>query len=132
MDIALPSDLLCEQEYQVREEHIASHIGSGNVFVLSTPSMIAFMEKTALECIQKYLPEGYTTVGVMVNVKHLNPAPVGSKIRVLAQLVKQDGRKVLFNVKAYWNTVLIGEGEHERFIINIEKFYEKVQSLIPR
>jgi len=130
MALSIEPGLYCEKEYIVEEQHVASHVGSGDVQVLSTPSMIAFMERTALECVQKNLPEGYTTVGTMVNIKHLNPAPRGARIRVSAKLLSVEGRRLVFEVKAYWGSILLGEGVHERFIVDREKFVGKVKSLI--
>ncbi|MGC8983415.1 MAG: thioesterase family protein [Desulfurococcaceae archaeon] len=126
---SVPVGISCTEEHYASEEHAARHVGSGDVAVLSTPSMIAFMERTSMNCVQKYLPRGYTTVGTVVNVRHLNPAPIGSKIRVESRLVEKDGRRLVFEVKAYWGDVLIGEGLHERFIVNREKFLEKLKKL---
>ncbi|MEM0237882.1 MAG: thioesterase family protein, partial [Desulfurococcus sp.] len=122
--------LYCEEEYVVEEAHTAKHVGSGDVQVLSTPSMIAFMEKTALKCVEKHLPQEYTTVGTMVNIKHLNPAPKGARVKVSVKLITVEGKRLLFEVKAYWGTIILGEGTHERFIVNRERFIEKVRSLI--
>lgn len=113
------------EEHQTSFEHAARNIGSGNVQVLSTPSMIAFMEMTSNKLAQQGLPEGYITVGCGVNVKHLNPAPIGDKIKVTSEIVKIEGRKITFKVVAMWRDVVIGEGEHERFIVDIEKFIGK-------
>ena len=125
----IPQDLECTYTYVVREEHTAKHIGSGTVEVLSTPSMIAFMEHASLECIQKYLPKGYTTVGIRVDVKHLKPAPKEAEITVKTKLVKHDGRKLVFKVQALWGNMVIGEGVHERYIVNEKKFIEKLNEL---
>ncbi|MEM1618814.1 MAG: thioesterase family protein [Desulfurococcaceae archaeon] len=129
-EFRIPLGVVCSEEFLIGEEHIAKHVGSGNVRVLSTPSMIAFMERTSMNCVQRYLPEGYTTVGVLVNVKHVNPAPVGSTIRVESRIVLREGRKLVFEVKAYYGDLLIGEGVHERFIVNTEKFIDKVKKLL--
>ncbi len=125
----IPEDLECTYTYMVREEHTAKHIGSGTVEVLSTPSMIAFMEHASLECIQRYLPKGYTTVGIRVDVKHLKPAPKGAKITVKTRLVKRDGKKLVFKVQALWDDIVIGEGIHERYIVDEKKFIEKLNEL---
>jgi predicted thioesterase len=130
MSIEVVPGLYCEEEYVVEETHTARHVGSGDVQVLSTPSMIAFMEKTALKCVEKHLPREYTTVGTMVNIKHLNPAPKGARVKVSVKLITVEGRRLLFEVKAYWGTIILGEGTHERFIVNRERFIEKVRSLI--
>ena len=122
--------IILAEEYEVKHEHAARHVGSGEVEVLSTPSMIAFMERTALKCVQNQLPEGYITVGVGVNIKHLKPAPVGAKITVKAELIEVEGRKLTFKVEAKWKEVAIGEGTHERYIVKKEKFLEKVKKMI--
>jgi len=124
--------ITCRQEYVVEEQHTAKHIGSGTVEVLATPAMILFMENTALNCVQKYLPEGYTTVGTAINVKHLNPAPKGSKVVVEATVESVEGRRIVFRVVAKLGEIIIGEGVHERYVVNIDKFAEKVKSILSK
>ncbi len=128
MDVPkLPIGLELTKKYVVRSEDTAKFLGSGDVEVLSTPAMIAYMEHTALEAVQTYLPENLTTVGIRVDVKHLRPAPKGAEITVVAKLIQQDRRKLVFEVKAFWNEDLIGEGIHERFIVDREKFLSKLR-----
>ncbi|MCC6065407.1 MAG: thioesterase family protein [Thermofilum sp.] len=119
----------CVKVFAVGDEHVAKHVGSGDVEVLSTPSMIAFMERVAMECVQVFLPEGYTTVGTAVEVRHLNPAPKGAEVEVAAKLVEVEGRRLKFEVEARWGSVLVGKGVHERFIVERAKFLEKVREL---
>jgi len=126
----LPAGLELTKEYIVRSEDTAKFLGSGDVEVLSTPAMIAYMERTALEAVQSNLPRNLTTVGIRVDVKHLRPAPKGGKIRVTAKLIQQDRRKLGFEVKAFWNEELIGEGIHERFIVDRERFLAKIRDKI--
>jgi len=126
----LPAGLELTKEYMVRSEDTAKFLGSGDVEVLSTPAMIAYMERTALEAVQSHLPKNLTTVGIRVDVKHLRPAPKGGKIRVTAKLIQQDRRKLVFEVKAFWNEELIGEGIHERFIVDRERFLAKLRDKI--
>jgi len=116
-----------EKEYEIQEQHTAKFLGSGDVEVLSTPSMILFMENTARLSVEQKLPEGLTTVGTHVDVRHLRPAPLGGVVKIKAKLLRQEGRKLLFEVKAFWRDELIGEGIHERFIVDREKFLEKVK-----
>ncbi len=125
----IPINIKCREEYLVEEKYTAKHIGSGDVEVLSTPSMILFMEQTALNCVQKYLPVKYTTVGIAVNIKHLKPVPKNEKVVVEAEITSIGGRKVIFNVKTLWKDQLIGEGIHERYIVDREKFIEKIKNL---
>ena len=125
----MPVGLTCREAFKVKPKHAAKVLGSGGVDVLSTPSMIAFMENVAWKCVEKYLPEGYTTVGVKVCISHLNPTPIGADVVVEAKLVKVEGRKLIFEVRVFWNELKIGEGIHERFIVNKAKFNEKVKKL---
>jgi len=126
----IPEGLVCRDEYIVTDEYTAKHIGSGEVEVLATPAMILFMERTALLCVQRYLPENLTTVGTLVNVKHVNPVPKNEKVVVEAKLIKIEGRKLTFEVRASWKDLLIGEGIHERFIVDRQRFAEKVRRLL--
>lgn len=125
----IPVGLVCVEEFTVKEEHVARHVGSGDFAVLSTPSMIAFMEETAMKCAQRFLPSEYTTVGSLVNIKHVNPAPLGATIRVESKIAISEGRKIVYEVRAYLGDILIGEGVHERFIVNREKFIEKARRM---
>ncbi|MEM0505967.1 MAG: thioesterase family protein [Thermosphaera sp.] len=129
MSFQIPVETSCEEEFKVLETHTARHIGSGDVLVLSTPSMIGFMESASLRCLQKFLPEEYTSVGTLVNIKHLNPAPVNSIVKVKTTIKSVEGRKIVFNVVAMVKDVVIGEGVHERFIVNRSRFAEKVREL---
>ncbi len=126
----IPLGVELEKEYEVSDEHTAKFLGSGDVDVLSTPAMILFMENTARLCVQRYLPEGLTTVGTRVDVRHVRPAPKGAKIRVMARLMEQEGRKLTFEVKAFWRGNLIGEGSHERYIVDRDKFLDKVRRMV--
>lgn len=94
--------------------------------VLSTPHMIQLMEKTARLSVQPFLDKGQGTVGTEVNVKHLASTGVGKKVRCESELIKIDGKRLLFSVKAFNEQGLIGEGTHERCIINEEKFRQRL------
>ena len=85
------------------------------------------MENTSFELVQKELPAGETTVGISVNIKHLKANLVGDKIRCISILEKIDGKKLEFSVKVYHKDTLVGEGKHERFIVNEEKFLNKLK-----
>ncbi len=115
-----------ERRFKVTEDMAASFIGSGDVSVLSTPSMIALMETTARDLVQSHLPPEETTVGTAVNVRHLAPAPVGGEVTVKAKLVEVDRRRLVFEVKCLYGDTLVGEGTHERFIVNRQKFLSKL------
>lgn len=132
LKVEIPVGLTCRDKFKVKHEHTAKILGSGGVEVLSTPSMIAFMENVAWRCVEKYLPEGYTTVGVKISIEHLNPAPVGAEVTVEAKLVRVEGRKLVFEVRTFWNNLKIGEGVHERYIVSKAKFSSKVKELTRR
>ena len=115
-----------EQTITVTEEHTAAHVGSGSLRVLATPWMIAFMEKNSRIMLDEYLPEGYSTVGVLVNVRHLAPSAVGSTVRVTAEVKSVEGSKVILEVAAWDGEEQIGSGTHERFVIDVERFLKRV------
>ncbi len=126
-ELKLPQNVERSMEFLVEEQHSAKFLGSGSVQVFATPSMILMMERTCRLLADDYLPEGYTTVGVRVCIEHLAAAPVGAKIQVHARLLEQDGRKLKFEVLAKWKEKLIGKGEHDRFIINHERFMKRLE-----
>jgi predicted thioesterase len=94
--------------------------------VLSTPRMISFMERTAHYAILPFLSEGETSVGTVVNIRHLGATPVGMQVRFRAELVEVDRRRLLFRVEAWDAMEKVGEGEHERFIIIKDRFNERL------
>lgn len=106
-------------------ENTAAAVGSGALEVFSTPSMIALMEKASRELVQPYLEEGQSTVGTRLEVSHVAASPIGAHIRAESTLVEIDRRMLTFEVKAYADGELIGEGRHQRCIIYVERFMEK-------
>ncbi len=115
-------------ELTVNESNTAEALGSGSLAVLATPSMIALMEKTARLSVDPFLEEGQSTVGTLVNVKHLSATPVGMKVTCSTELVDIDRRRLVFHVECSDEKGIIGEGEHERFIIDAEKFMSKASA----
>ena len=116
-----------EEVFTVEEEHSARHVGSGASRVLATPWLIGFMERNAHRLLAEKLPEGQSSVGVLVAVRHLAPTPVGSHLRVVAKVVGIDGLKVSFEVEAYDELEQVGVGSHERFVIDTERFLQRVE-----
>ena len=114
-------------ELIVEEKHTASAFGSGSIFVFSTPMMIGLMENAALKCAQKNLESGYSTVGMSVDIVHIAATPMGQKVKATAELIGIEGKKLIFKIEAYDEIEKIGEGKHERYIINVEKFMSKVE-----
>jgi predicted thioesterase len=114
-------------ELIVGEEHTAPSIGSGRVHVLATPVMINLIEAAALAAIEDQLPEGTQSLGTHLNVRHIAATPVGMKVRALAEVVAVDGRAVRFAVTVKDEMDLIGDGTHERVVVNVAKFDARVQ-----
>ena len=118
---------LCHSETLVVEhKDTAAVYGSGALEVFATPAMIALMEKTCLESVADKVGDGNTTVGIAVNIKHLKASPVGTLIRCDATLIEVDRKRLVFEVRCFENDVLIGEGIHERFVVDSEKFMGKL------
>ena len=117
-----------EQMITVTEQQTAKHLGSGELAVFATPCMIALMENTAYKSVQPYLEPGQGTVGTLLNVKHLAATPVGMEVRCETKLIEIDRKRLVFEVKAYDACGLIGEGTHERFIIDNQRFMQKARS----
>lgn len=115
-----------EKSFQVEEQHSAIQVGSGGVPVLATPWMIAFMENTAFNLLEDLLPEGASSVGVLVEVRHLAPTPIGASARVQAEITEVEGSRVSFNLQAWDEHEPIGSGRHQRVIIDKCLFLKRV------
>lgn len=112
-------------EQVVTDELCADRIGSGLVKVFATPMMIALMEQTCNESVTPLLESGQGTVGTHIDVSHCAATPVGMRVWCDSELVEVDRRRLVFKVAAYDERGLIGEGRHERFVIDTAKFQEK-------
>ncbi len=112
----------------VTEQNTALSVGSGSLRVYATPAMLALIEKAACKALEGILGEGETTVGTLLNVKHLSATPVGMQVSATAELTERDGRKFVFSVTASDESGIIGEGTHERFSVFAERFTEKTYS----
>ena len=117
-------------ELQVGEEHTAPRVGSGKVHVLATPVMINLFEAAALDAVDQYLPQGYQSLGTVLNVRHIAATPVGMKVFALARIIRVEGRTVHLAVEARDERELIGDGTHERVVVNVEKFSLRVEKKI--
>ena len=117
-------------ETTVEEGLLAAQVGSGEVRVLATPMMIMGMERAAMEAVRPCLPEGMTSVGTRVDITHTAPTPCGMKVRFEAKLtaVSANGRGLTFSVAAYDEVGPIGEGTHERVVVDREKFQSRAQT----
>lgn len=115
-----------EKTFVVQEQHLAPHLGSGSTRVLASPAMISVMEGVSHTLLAQVLPEGYSSVGTHVDVRHLAPTPLGSTVRVKTEVVEVDGIRVQFNVQAWDEREQIGSGLHERVVIDHARFMRRV------
>ncbi len=119
-----------EEQVLVTTEIAVDFLGMEDARVLGTPYMIGLMEITARNVIKRYLDEGFDTVGTMVNIKHLAASPIGMSVRFRAEILEAADRRVLCKVEAFDEKEKIGEGTHERAIIHVAKFAERLKKKI--
>ncbi|MGI6239258.1 MAG: thioesterase family protein [Christensenellales bacterium] len=117
-----------ESSIDVTEENTALAYGSGELPVYATPALVALMEQACFTSVVRALAPGQGTVGTRMEVRHLSPTPVGMRVHCESALIEIDRRKLVFEVKAYDDAGLIGEGVHERFIIENAPFLEKANA----
>lgn len=118
--------LVCKQEIIVHEALTAKNVESGSLDVLATPALITLIEKTAWQCVEPFLDQNETTVGTFVSVNHTKPTPLGLKVTCLTEVVEVNGREITFLSTCFDEIEQIANATHKRFIINIEKFQNKV------
>ena len=128
MDHNLQPGLKGNIQRTVTEKDTATHVGSGNASVLASPVMICWMEVAAMETADPQLPQGYRTVGIHVDVKHIAPTPLGMRVTARAELLKVEGKVLTFRVTAEDEKEVVGEGTHQRAIIELTRFQERVRS----
>ncbi len=128
MEINLEIGATHEISKIVKPEDSAIHYASGALDVFASPAMFGMMEQVAQIWTQEQLPEGYSTVGIHLDVSHKAPTPIGMKITTKSELIEQDGKKLVFKVTAYDEVEEVGVGTHTRYIVNFEKFSEKALS----
>lgn len=119
-------------EILVGTRDTAHHVGSGKIKVLATPVMIMLLEEASLNAVEGFLSEGFQTVGTQLNVSHIAATPVGMRVKAFARLTDVSGRKLSFEVWAEDEKERIGEGTHERFIVEVERFDARTSAKISR
>lgn len=124
----LETGLKGREELTVSDETSAVVVGSGTLKVFATPAMAALMEKTAWKSVAPYLEEGQCTVGTKLNLNHTASTPIGMKVFCESELVAVEGRKLVFKIVVKDECGVIGDSEHERFIVDDEKFQNKTDS----
>lgn len=123
----LKEGIYFEQEKIVLESETANKVGSGGLEVFSTPMLIAFMENTAYKLVQSSLDEGKSTVGIAINIEHLKANLIGDKLVCNAKLEKIDGKKLTFDISVKYEEQIVGKGTHTRYIIDSDRFMEKLK-----
>ena len=126
----LQPGLIGTDELRVRVEHTAPSIGSGVVRVLATPVMINVIEAAALTAVEHLLPAGYQSLGTHLDVRHFAATPIGMHVYAKAELIKVEGRTLYFRVEVRDDKELIGDGTHERVVVNVARFDERVQKKV--
>jgi len=124
----LKPGLVSESTLVVDEGRTAAHVGSGTLRVFATPAMAAFIEDVCRRMVQPYLAAGESTVGVSLKVRHLAPTPVGQTVRCRAEVTEIDGVVVTFRVEVWDPSEKIGESEHKRAVIEVERFLRRVEA----
>lgn len=124
----LEPGLSASTEILVGTRDTAHHVGSGKIKVLATPVMIMLLEEAALNAVEDLLPPGFQTVGTHLDVSHIAATPVGMRVTASAEVTKVDGRKLTFRVWAEDETERIGEGTHERIVVEVERFDRRIHS----
>jgi predicted thioesterase len=119
--------LVGELEHEVTEARTAQHIGSGSLRVFATPAMVALIEQACVNLVKPFLPEGQTTVGVAMTIRHLAPTLLGKAVRTRVELVAVDGRSLTFRAQVSDEAGVVGEAEHGRAVIDVERFLKRVR-----
>jgi fluoroacetyl-CoA thioesterase len=117
-------------ELLVAEQHTAPRVGSGRVHVLATPVMINVIEAAALAAIEHLLPQGYQSLGTRLDIRHFAATPVGMRVRAEVEVEKVEGRTVTFRVSVSDEKEPIGDGTHERMVVNVSRFDVRVQDKV--
>lgn len=122
----LQEGLTHTSQLTVNEAVTAVAMGSGDMPVLATPSMMALMENAAMLAVADHLPVGCTTVGGHITSFHLKPSKLGDTVTATATVTRVDGKKIEFKVEAHCGDTLLGEGTHLRFVVDREKFLSRL------
>ncbi len=116
-----------EARREVTPELTAPRLGSGSVDVLGTPALVALMEQAAVAALEGLLPPGRTSVGVHIDVRHLAATPPGKVVWARAELTEVEGRRLTFHIEAWDEVERIGEATHERVVVEVDRFLERVR-----
>ena len=112
---------------KVTQSNLASSTGSGAVDVFSTPSLVLLMEEAAMDALKPYMEPGESSVGTLVNIRHISPTTLGLTVTATATLTEIDGRRLVIHVEARDELDKVGEGTHERFLISVDRFISRAR-----
>ena len=127
----LKTGLTGAAEILVGTRDTAPHVGSGKIKVLATPVMVGLMEEAALNAVEGLLPPGHQTVGTRLDITHVAATPVGLRVSAGAEVVRVEGRRLTFRVWADDEAERIGEGTHERIVVDVSRFDKRAQAKAP-
>jgi predicted thioesterase len=119
--------LIGTAELVVAPEHTAPFVGSGRIAVLATPVMINLIEAAALQAVEHLLPAGHQSLGIHLDVRHVAATPVGMRVTAAAEVTGVEGRTIAFRVEARDEREPIGGGTHQRVVVSVARFDERVQ-----
>jgi fluoroacetyl-CoA thioesterase len=120
--------LVHEQTEQVTEERTARHVGSGDLRVFATPAMVSLIERASVALLAPHLPEGFSTVGIAISVRHLAPTPLGKDVRVRVEVKAVDGGQLRLAAEVWDDIEKVGEAEHQRAVIEVARFLRRVEN----
>lgn len=126
METGIRVGLIGEAITTVNSDLTAVKMGSGSVNVYATPAMVALMEAAAVSAIDPLLSEGRTSVGIEIHIRHLSATPIGEQITAMAEVTRIDAKRVIFELRAWDEHEIIGQGTHIRYIIDADEFMERL------
>jgi fluoroacetyl-CoA thioesterase len=126
----IPKGATASDQLEVTREMTVAHFHEHMPEVYGTPIMIYHLENTAAAAVQEFLPDGWITVGVVVNVKHLAATPVGAKVTTRAEVVEVGDNTIKFAVEAHDGFEKIGEGTHVRAVVDMDRFMKRVRAKV--
>ena len=126
--LAIEQGLIGEAAQEVTATQSAAHLGSGTMGVFATPAMVAFVERTCQQLVQPMLPTGQSTVGTAIQIRHLAPTPIGAEVQARVEVTSVDGREIVFRAQVWDEFELVGEAEHRRVVIDVDRFMKRVEA----
>jgi len=120
--------LVAEATQEVTCELTALHVGSGDLQVYATPAMAALVEQTCMSMVTPLLPNGQTSVGTELHIRHLAPTPMGGMVRIRAEVVAAQNNLITFNAQIWDEVELVGEVDHQRVVIEVDRFMRRVDA----